>query len=161
MIRRTGLCTRRSKGFERKNPMFKGGERERREFNSRHFCMTTEFRVTKMLIKPAHFPLEKSVPVIQRVRIRLSGLGPPRHRWVVRSIPLGDEKQIENKNGMDERIPSTGYLFVGDPILNRRSLTFLMGDLIVIGMLGGKDRGTQAVWRTKLAEIDRNVSRYR
>jgi len=62
MIRRTGLCTRRSKGFERKNPMFKGGERERREFNSRHFCMTTEFRVTKMLIKPAHFPLEKAVP---------------------------------------------------------------------------------------------------
>ena len=62
---------------------------------------------------------------------------------------------------MDERIPSTGYLFVGDPILNRRSLTFLMGDLIVIAMLGGKDRGTQAVWRTKLAEIDRNVSRLR
>jgi len=24
--------------------------------------MTTEFRVTKMLIKPAHFPLEKAVP---------------------------------------------------------------------------------------------------
>ena len=38
------------------------------------------------------------------------------------------------------RISSTGYLFVGDPIPNLRSPTLLMGDLIVIAMLGGKDQ---------------------
>jgi hypothetical protein len=102
--------------------------------------MYVDFRITKLLIKPTRLPAEKNTPVIQRVRIRLSRPGLPRRTTCLRvhSTNGGTADRIENRGG--RQIPSTGYLFVGDPILNLRSPTILIGDLIVIAMLGGKDR---------------------
>ena len=51
------------------------------------------------------------------------------------------ERQIKNENRDGAAISIPGlFILLGDPILNLQSPTLLIGDLIVIAMLGGKDQ---------------------